>query len=172
MGLVSISSGCDHIEPWGAISIPALGALWYCLFTIKLQLLKIDDPINTSAVHFIGGFWGLIATAFFDNDNGLFYFANGKGHYLGYQICGAIVIIGWVSVFCVTFFLAMTILDLLRIDKAQEVLGMDNCYLGGMNSKDYSMLKKGLEKKIEEEEKELQIELAKIGLERLEILKN
>lgn len=83
-GLVSITAPCDNVEPWAAIIIGIIGAIFYVLFCKFLDALKIDDPVEASAVHFAGGVWGVIASGFFDMDLGVFYGKDGSGEFFGY----------------------------------------------------------------------------------------
>lgn len=164
---MSISSGADHFEPWAAIAVPAFGAWLYLLFTYKLVLLGVDDPINSVSVHFIGGFWGVIATGFFDHQSGLFYAGDSKGDFFAYQICGAVCIFGWTAVIAMTYFFSLYTLDLLRIEKAYEVLGMDNSYLDGVTAEDYKVFKKALEKSVGDEDRELKREQIRMHADKL-----
>jgi len=97
-GLVGITSACSVVDCWAAIACGAIGAVAYT-FGAKLCLkLRIDDPVNATAVHFFAGMWGLMAPAFFAKESnminsygisgheGLFY---GGGGMLGTQVGGA-----------------------------------------------------------------------------------
>jgi ammonia channel protein AmtB len=39
---------------------------------LVIRFIAVDDPLDAVAVHFGGGFWGLIAASIFDN-NGLVF---------------------------------------------------------------------------------------------------
>lgn len=103
-GLVSITSGIDHYEPWAAISVAAFGTVLYVLFCLLLEVMWIDDPIEGSAVHMICGMWALIADGFFNNPLGAFYDDEDKGNFFWYQVCGMVVLFAWTSVLSITFF--------------------------------------------------------------------
>lgn len=49
----------------------------------------------------------------------------------------------------------MYALDLLRVEKIYEILGMDNSYLDGVTAEDNKVFSKALEKKLVEEENKL-----------------
>lgn len=66
-GLVSISCGCDRVEPWAAVCIGIIGAFVYIKFCLFLKKKEIDDPLEGSAVHMACGIWGLVASGCFDN---------------------------------------------------------------------------------------------------------
>lgn len=117
--------------------------------------MGIDDPINSVSVHFIGGLWGVFATGFCDNQKGIFYKDHGANYFLSYQIIGAACIFAWTAAIALTFFFAMYALDLLRVEKIYEILGMDNSYLDGVTAEDNKVFSKALEKKLVEEENKL-----------------
>jgi ammonium transporter, Amt family len=82
-GLVAVTASCDIIDPWAAIVIGIIGSLCYMFFVKLLRKLKIDDPVQASCVHFAAGIWGMIATAFFHIDRGVFYGAPDVAKLLG-----------------------------------------------------------------------------------------
>lgn len=45
-GLVSITAGCDAVQPWAAALIGASGAIIYCVACSIMNKLKIDDPLE------------------------------------------------------------------------------------------------------------------------------
>jgi len=73
IGLVSITAGCNNVEPWAALIIGALASVVYGLAIRLMRKLKIDDPVEASAVHGFGGIWGLFVVGLFDRDEGVFY---------------------------------------------------------------------------------------------------
>ena len=46
VGLVSITGCCDRIEPWAALIVGGIGALFYILGCKILDVLHIDDPVE------------------------------------------------------------------------------------------------------------------------------
>ena len=132
IGLVAISGACDRCENWGAIIIGTVAAFFYLAGVWLLEYLQIDDAIETSVVHMLGGIWGLIAVALFDNFHGaLFRSTPHSGLFVGYQFVGIAAILGWTSVISIAYFFIMKQLNLLRLDRAVEVIGMDVCELNG-----------------------------------------
>ena len=102
--LVSIMAGCNNVTNLESIVIGAIGALLVILFGPVLVWLKIDDPVSASAVHGIGGLWGMIAVSLFakkDNlegytkYNGLFH--GGGFHLLGIQTLASFCCIVWAA---------------------------------------------------------------------------
>jgi len=43
-----------------------------------MEKLKIDDPYEAVSIHGVCGAWGVMATAFLDLDDGVFFGANGR----------------------------------------------------------------------------------------------
>lgn len=73
VGLVSCTASCDKIEVWSAFIVGTVGALFYSIGCLLLDKFHIDDPLEASAVHTSGGFWGVMAVGFFNTEVGLFY---------------------------------------------------------------------------------------------------
>jgi Amt family ammonium transporter len=78
IGLVSITAGCNNVEPWAALIIGSLSTIVYGLTTRLLIKLKIDDPLEATQIHGFGGMFGVLVVGFFDRDDGLFYGDNGR----------------------------------------------------------------------------------------------
>jgi nitrate reductase gamma subunit len=49
--LVSITAGCDSIQPWAALIVGAIGGVLMLGVSALLLRLRIDDPIDAFAVH-------------------------------------------------------------------------------------------------------------------------
>lgn len=64
-GLVAITAGCSVVEPYAALIIGMLGSVGYYGVSRLLQRLEIDDPLEASSVHFIGGIVGTIGVGLF-----------------------------------------------------------------------------------------------------------
>ena len=73
VGCVGVTGACDRVENWAAIIIGVFSALFYIAGSVFLEKFNIDDPVEATAVHAFGGFWGLIAVGFFDNTSGIIY---------------------------------------------------------------------------------------------------
>lgn len=103
--LVSVTAGCFLYRAWEAILVGFIGAILVCFLTPMFDRMGVDDPVGASAVHGIGGMWGVIAVGFFADDpkplgttsgrTGLF---KGGGWYLvGIQTLAALCLLCWVS---------------------------------------------------------------------------
>lgn len=67
-GLVSVTACCAFIELWAAFCVGLIGGVVYVVVQqFVANRLRIDDPLDATAVHAGGGTWGIIAAAFFSN---------------------------------------------------------------------------------------------------------
>lgn len=138
---MSITGCCDRIEVWAALIIGAVGGLFYILGCRVLDRLHIDDPVEAVQVHFFGGIWGTLATGFFDNQEGLFYGRPGCGRYFGYQVVGLVAIFAWVALISLTVLYILNRLNLLRVDKATEIMGCDIAEMGAISEELYRAIR-------------------------------
>ena len=106
-----------------------------------IEKLRVDDAVEASPIHLFGGMWGTIATGLFSNKKGVFYGASGCGTFFGYQILGLVCMFLWTTFFSILFFFSMKKLNLLRIEKEIEIIGLDIAELGGMTDEVYQRIK-------------------------------
>jgi len=133
-GLVAVTGVCDACEPWGGCAIGFVAGLLYVGGCIILRKLQIDDPVEASVVHGIGGMWGTIATGFFHNEKGLFGINSPeRWEFFGWQILGLIVIYAWVAVLSFAFFFGMKKLNFIRVKPLQELIGLDYAEMGALD---------------------------------------
>ena len=129
-GLVSITAGCDCIEPWGAVVVGILGSFVYSLAVRLLDAVQVDDPLEAFQVHGACGFWGCLAVAFFKIDDGIFYGGENSAKLLWVQFYGCVVITLW-SAFCSFIFAFISKkAGVLRLSDQDEILGGDLHYFG------------------------------------------
>ncbi len=57
-GLVSVSSGCTLYQPLESFIIGWIGSSISILSIPLLRVLKIDDPVDTIAIHLSASIWG------------------------------------------------------------------------------------------------------------------
>lgn len=106
-GLVSITGACDAVQPSGAFAIGFIGGLVYCSSAYMCVKLRVDDPIEASAVHGFCGIWGLIAVGLFHKEKGVLFGTaetNTRLSFLLVQCLGMISIVAWVATMCLVFF--------------------------------------------------------------------
>jgi len=144
-GLVSITAGCGNVENGSAFVIGLVGAFIYQGTSMLLQKLKVDDPVDASAVHGACGIWGVLAAALFDWGNGFDHFHGWSGFHcmqvsatdttcqkgiggtaLGVNIAMVLVICLWAGSLSTMAFALLKHSELLRIDNETESEGMDS----------------------------------------------
>ena len=77
------------------------------------------------AVHFGGGFWGVLAVTFFNHDTGIFYKGDGHSFRLfGWNLLGALVITAWSAGLAFVLFFTMMKLGVLRVSEEIEIKGL------------------------------------------------
>ena len=140
-GLVSITSACPVVEPWAAVVIGPIGAVFYTLGAKLLVKLEIDDAVNATPVHYFAGCWGLLAPALFahpdhmreayDNGDvsGLFY--GGQGNMLACNFVALIAITAWVAALMTPFFILLKKAGWFRVPENIEIEGLDDSKHGG-----------------------------------------
>lgn len=103
--LVSITAGCFLFNAWEAILVGFIGSIISCYTSPWFDMFGVDDPVGATAVHGLGGIWGVVAIGLFADDpkplettggrKGLF---KGGGWYLlGIQSFAALCLTVWVS---------------------------------------------------------------------------
>lgn len=111
--LVSVTAGCFLYHAWEAILIGVIGSALVLALTPVFDRMGVDDPVGASAVHGIGGIWGVIAVGLFAGDpkplgttNGRVGLFGGGGWYLfGIQSLAALCLLCWVSKYFVVLIL-------------------------------------------------------------------
>ncbi|KAJ4445503.1 hypothetical protein ANN_12183, partial [Periplaneta americana] len=85
-----------------------------------------DDPLDAVAVHFGGGFWGLITGSFLAED-GIFYGATyDSAVAFGMRMLGALAMTCWATCTCCIMFFTLKFFGKLRVDEEQEITGKLN----------------------------------------------
>lgn len=140
-GLVSITSACPVVEPWAAVVIGPIGAVFYTLGAKLLVKLEIDDAVNATPVHYFAGCWGLLAPALFARKEhmreaygnadvgGLFY--TGQGNMLACNFVALIAITIWVGALMTPFFILLKKAGWFRVPENIEIEGLDDSKHGG-----------------------------------------
>ena len=138
-GLVAITAPCDVTDAFGAIIIGAVAGL-LVVFGVWLldHVLHIDDPVGAVAVHCMNGIWGTLAVGLFATDTAPGYsIANASGEtltgafygggfeLLGLQFVGFISVAAWTAVTITITFLVIKAIVGLRVDREEEILGLD-----------------------------------------------
>ena len=133
VGMVSLCAGCDLYEPWAALVVGVWGGLAFLSLHHLLLELHLDDPLDAVAVHGGGGLVGLLAVPVlmvvglepgqrglvWDGDQTLPWLV------LAHQLAGAAAISVWAAVWSALIFGLLSLANLLRVSRAEEVRGMD-----------------------------------------------
>merc|ERR1711998_405242 len=126
-GLVAITAPCPVVDPWAAVVIGILAAPVYYGSSAALKMMKIDDPLDASPVHFFTGIWGVLSVGFFAKKeyvhsvygtaypDGYGCFMGGDGVQLGVQIIGVIAIAAWTCGTSAVIFGALKFAGILRV---------------------------------------------------------
>ena len=138
-GLVAITASCDVTDAFGAVVIGAVAGL-LVVFGVWLldHVLRIDDPVGAVAVHCMNGIWGTLAVGLFATDTapgysianasgetltGLFY--GGGFDLLKLQFIGFASVSVWTAVTITITFLVIKAAVGLRVDREEEMIGLD-----------------------------------------------
>ncbi len=125
-GLVSITAGADLMGITDAIFIGAIGGIVVVLAVSLLDKLKLDDPVGAVAVHLGTGIWGTLAV-------GLFGSAAGTQQFL-IQLVGVLLVAAFCSTFSYGFLTLIQKRWGLRVDREEELDGLDQAEHGGMSA--------------------------------------
>ena len=125
-GLVGITAGADQMSIMEAIIVGGIGGIVVVLAVSLLDKLKLDDPVGAVAVHLFTGMWGTLAVGIFGQLASLNQFL--------VQLSG----VALVAVFCViTTAIFLAVIGKvwgLRVDKKEELEGLDQAEHGGMHA--------------------------------------
>lgn len=127
-GLVAITASCDNVSAFGSLIIGAIAGILVVESVLFFDKIKIDDPVGAISVHLVNGIWGTIAVGLFDLQRGLLY---GKGiNMLLVQITGIVSVACFAILLSIIGWLSIKLLTGLRVDKEEELLGLDQSEMG------------------------------------------
>lgn len=124
-GMVSVCAGADVMAMWASFVSGALMAPLYLAIHYAMLWIKLDDPLDAVAVHFGGGFWGLLSASLFGGGGIVFGASYESGLLLWHRIVGASVMILWASVWSCVMFGLLKRCGKLRVTEEQELKGLD-----------------------------------------------
>uniref|UniRef100_A0A0N7Z8Z4 Ammonium transporter n=1 Tax=Rhodnius neglectus TaxID=72488 RepID=A0A0N7Z8Z4_9HEMI len=123
-GMVSVCGAPEAYATWAAFLCGAIGCLIYFALHRLVLFLKVDDPLDTVAVHFGAGVWGVFARALLSQE-GLIYADPNALNLLLHNAIGVFAIICWSAVTSIILFGSLKLLGLLRISEEEELKGLD-----------------------------------------------
>ena len=125
-GLVGVTAGCDIVSNYGALAIGVI-----CGFAVVLviefvdRILKIDDPVGATGVHWGCGMLGTILTGVFAKSSVLEEYGMSRIQFIGVEVLGVVA----VGVFTVVMaFIIFKVIDKtigLRVTEQEELDGLD-----------------------------------------------
>ena len=118
-GLVGITAGADSISFGASILVGAVAGGLMTLSVIKLEAVRIDDPVGAISVHGTAGLWGVLAVGIF-----------GGGDFIA-QAIGAAAIIAWTFVTSLLVFKVVDMTVSIRVSPDEEREGLDRSEHGG-----------------------------------------
>jgi Amt family ammonium transporter len=131
VGLVVITPATGFVQSGYALLIGLIGGLVsHLLLTVKKRFFHIDDTLDVFTCHCLGGIIGMILTGLFSQSdvnsntkNGAFY---GHPIQLWYQILGILVTCVYSAVCTAAILLSMHFTIGIRINRLDQVRGLDN----------------------------------------------
>jgi Amt family ammonium transporter len=129
-GLGTITPASGFVGPAGALLIGlTAGVVCFWATQVIKRTYEIDDSLDVFPVHGVGGFLGLMLTAFFANRLGGGGFLNEtittSGAQLFEQVLGAVAIAGWCGIVSFCLYKLVDLVIGLRVSEEQETEGLD-----------------------------------------------
>jgi len=92
---------------------------------LVLKKVKFDDPMENFAIYGSAGFLSTLSSSFFLPYEGILWSGTQSGSILGVQLLGWVAISVWTAVICWVYFFSLKRCRVLRVRKAEEILGLD-----------------------------------------------
>ncbi|XP_069694964.1 putative ammonium transporter 1 [Periplaneta americana] len=125
IGMVSVCAGVNEMNMWESFVSGIIAGPIYMIIHYIILWCRIDDPLDTVAIHFGGGFWGLLSASIFSNTGLVFGATRESLMLLAYRMAGASAIIVWSSIMsCITFGI-LKCAGKLRVSAEDEQNGLD-----------------------------------------------
>ena len=143
-GLVAITAPCPVVDAWAALLIGTIGGVVVYGSSAMLKMMKVDDPLDASPIHFFAGAWGVISVGLFaskratttaytitDTNPGYGGFFGDDGIQLGIQVLGVVLITLWTCGMSAIMFMVLKVTGLFRVSEEEEDMGLDESHHGG-----------------------------------------
>ncbi|XP_046459386.1 ammonium transporter 2-like isoform X1 [Daphnia pulex] len=125
-GMVSSCAACNAMPYWGAYLTGAGAGFLFFVLRALINHLHVDDPLDAFAVHFGGGFFGMLSAPILVNSGVILTGDESSAEVLGWQLIGILVLVAWGVGFCLVLFGSLKYFKILRVDSTVEVQGMDS----------------------------------------------
>lgn len=125
-GLVGVTAGCDIVSNYGALAIGVI-----CGFAVVLvvefvdRVLKIDDPVGATGVHWGCGMLGTILTGVFAKSSVLEEYGMSRIQFIGVEVLGVVAVGAFTTVMAVIIFKVIDKTIGLRVTEQEELDGLD-----------------------------------------------
>ena len=125
-GLVGVTAGCDIVSNYGALAIGVI-----CGFAVVLivefvdRVLKIDDPVGATGVHWGCGMLGTILTGVFAKSSVLEEYGMTRIQFIGVETLGVAAVGAFTVVMAIIIFKAIDKTIGLRVSEQEELDGLD-----------------------------------------------
>lgn len=125
-GLVGITAGCDIVSNYGALAIGVI-----CGFAVVLavefvdRILKIDDPVGATGVHWACGMIGTVLTGLFVKASVLEEYGMSRIQFVGVQTLGVAAVGVYTTIMAFIIFKLIDKTIGLRVDRQEELDGLD-----------------------------------------------
>jgi len=143
-GLVAITAPCPVVDAWAALLIGSIGGVIVYGSSAMLKMMKVDDPLDASPIHFFAGAWGVISVGLFankiatttaytitDTNPGYGGFFGDDGIQLGIQVLGVVLITLWTCGMSAIMFMTLKVTGMFRVSEEEEDMGLDESHHGG-----------------------------------------
>lgn len=125
-GLVGITAGCDIVPNYGALAIGVI-----CGFAVVLavefvdRILKIDDPVGATGVHWACGMIGTVLTGVFVKSSVLEEYGMSRIQFVGVEALGVVSVGLFTSIMAFIIFKLIDKTIGLRVGRQEELDGLD-----------------------------------------------
>ncbi|EFA84616.1 hypothetical protein PPL_01606 [Heterostelium album PN500] len=136
-GFVASSASAGFIEPYYSIIVGVVSSFIFIGFSKLLLRYQIDDPCQSTSVHFACGIWGAVSCGLFSDSSLLDeVYKNRENHQsiiegVFIQLIGVSATIIWCTILAYVVFKILKKYSLLRVDSDIELTGFDNAHHGG-----------------------------------------
>lgn len=124
-GVAAVSAGSGTMKPWGALVTGTIASFFYMTLCFIVKKVRFDDPMENFQIYASGGFWGMIASAFFIPNKGVLWGGKESGSFIGIQFLSLVIISIWALIVSWVYFFILKRLKVLRLTLSEEVLGAD-----------------------------------------------
>lgn len=124
-GMAAVSAGSGAMKPWGAVVVGFIESFLYMIVCALMKKFHFDDPMENYQIYGSASFWAVIASAFLLPGSGILWGDKNSGSKLGIQLLGWAAVSVWSIIVSWIFFFSFKRCKLLRLRKAEEILGHD-----------------------------------------------